>query len=70
MGKQFVVGAEVEVFGTEDGLRGSWYSATVVAATADRLRVRYDELLTDESAHKLEEWVTLEEVQCDDTAGR
>jgi len=38
--------------------------------TAERLRVRYDELLTDESAHKLEEWVTLEEVQCDDTAGR
>ena len=62
------VGVAVEVFGVEEGLQGSWYSAVVVAATANRIRVRYDELLQDESAHKLEEWVELEDVHCDDTA--
>jgi hypothetical protein len=63
------VGASVEVLGVEGGLQGSWYSAVVVAATPVRLRVRYDELLQDESAHKLEEWVDLEECRLDDTAG-
>jgi hypothetical protein len=62
------VGVSVEVFGVEAGLQGSWYSAVVVAATAGRIRVRYDELVQDESAHKLEEWVQLEDVHGDDTA--
>ena len=60
------IGALVEVYGMEHPIRGSWYSGVVIAAAGDRIRVRYDELLSDVSNHKLEEWVTLEDVRSHD----
>ena len=60
------IGALVEVYGMEHPIRGSWYSGMVIAVAGDRIRVRYDELLSDVSNHKLEEWVTLEDVRSHD----
>ena len=60
------IGALIEVYGVDPGFRGSWYSGVVIAAAGDRIRVRYDELLSDEGNHKLEEWVTLENVRSHD----
>jgi len=60
------IGALVEVYGIEHPIRGSWYSGVVIAAAGNRIRVRYDELLSDVSNHKLEEWVTLEDVRSHD----
>jgi len=34
------VGTSVEVFGVEEGLHGSWYSAVVVAATVGRCSLK------------------------------
>ena len=77
-----VVGARVEVFGDEaEGLDGSWYGAEVIASRAARgkgglasVKVRYDELLADEEeeddddARRLEEWIDLETMRCEDSA--
>ena len=56
------VGSHVEVCGVEPGLRGSWYAANVIATSpgGGAVRVRYLDLLTDDSTRPLEEWVSLE----------
>ena len=47
----------------DSGLRGCWFVATVIAAKSDKIRVRFNELLSDDGTHKLEEWAPLEPVR-------
>ncbi|GJP75066.1 hypothetical protein CLOP_g5564 [Closterium sp. NIES-67] len=53
---RFHVGTPVEVASNEEGLRGSWFTGTVLQMEARRALVRYDQLLDDAGTYHLEEW--------------
>ena len=46
--KKYEVGELVEVISDDEGLRGAWFSGTIINSNSQRCRVRYDNLIDDE----------------------
>ncbi|CAN6460860.1 unnamed protein product [Victoria cruziana] len=55
-------GSLVEVVSDEDGLRAVWFAAKVLEVKEGKAYVCYNDLLTDEGAGQLKEWIPLEAV--------
>ncbi|KAI3928583.1 hypothetical protein MKW98_024184 [Papaver atlanticum] len=48
---------KIELLSQDSGIRGCWFRCTILQKTQKQVKVRYDDLLDDDDASKLEEWV-------------